>query len=271
MSAKQSGMAEVNGAKLYYEVAGEGQPFLLVHAGIANSQMWDGQFDVFARNYKVVRFDMRGYGRSAPVADDYQRHEDIRALLDYLGIESAILMGCSMGGGACMNFALEYPERADALIMVGSAPIGFSYEEWAPSPIDEQMEAAFEKGDLERVGELAMQIFIDGRGRMSDQVDPVLRKKVYDMYMIALRNEGLQGRDVPLESPAIGRVGQLSLPVLVISGDLDEEYIVKATGFMKSSIAGAQTVVMPGTAHLPNMEFPVEFNAHVQAFLEGLT
>lgn len=271
MATVQSGIAEINGAKLYYEVAGEGQPLLLVHAGIASKSMWDGQFDVFTRHYKVVRYDMRGYGQSAPVTGDYQRHEDIRALLDYLKIQHTILMGCSMGGGACMNFALEYPERADALIMVGSGPGGFSYDEWSPSPIDEQMEAAYEKGDLERVNELAMQIFVDGRGRTSDQVDPALRKKVSDMNMIALRNEGLQGKDVPLEIPAVKRVGQLALPVLVITGDLDEEYIEKAAAFMKANIAGVHTVVMPGTAHLPNMEFPVEFNAHVQAFLDSLT
>jgi 3-oxoadipate enol-lactonase len=124
MVAAQTGFADINGAKIYYEVAGEGQPFLMVHAGIANKSMWDEQFEFFAQKYKVIRYDMRGYGQSLPVADDYQRHEDIRGLLDFLKIDHAYLMGCSMGGGACMNFALEYPQRADALIMVGSGPGG---------------------------------------------------------------------------------------------------------------------------------------------------
>lgn len=270
MVAVQTGFAEINGAKLYYEVAGEGQPFLMVHAGIANKAMWDDQFDFFAQKYKVVRYDMRGFGQSPPVADDYQRHEDIRALLDFLKIDHAYLMGCSMGGGACMNFALDYPNRADALMMVGSAPVGFSYDEWSPSPLDEEMEAAYHKGDMERVNELALRIFVDGKGRTPDQVNPALRKKVYDMNMIVLRNEKLLGKDVPPPTSAAQRIGELHLPTLIVIGDLDEEYIARAANFMAASIPGARKIIMPGTAHLPNMEFPNEFNEHVQQFLDSL-
>jgi 3-oxoadipate enol-lactonase len=267
MAAVQTGFAEINGAQIYYEVAGEGQPFVMVHAGIADNTMWDGQFEFFAQQYKVVRYDMRGYGKSLPVADDYQRHEDLRALLDHLNIDHAIVMGCSMGGGAAMNFALDYPERADALIMVGSGPSGFSYDDWSPSPLDEEMEAAYEKGDLERVNKLGLRIFVDGQGRAPDQVDPALRKKVYDMNMVALQNESKMGKDVPRPVPAAQQLGQLDLPVLIVMGDLDEEYIHRAADFMAASIPGARKVVMHGTSHLPNMEFPDEFNTHVQAFL----
>ena len=270
MVAVQTGFAEIHGAKIYYEVSGEGQPFLMVHAGIANKSMWDDQFDFFAQQYKVVRYDMRGFGQSLPVAGDYQRHEDIRALLDFLKIDHAYLMGCSMGGGACMNFALDYPDRADALIMVGSAPGGFSYDEWSPSPLDEEMEAAYQTGNLERADELAMQIFVDGKGRTPDQVNPVLRKKVYDMTMIALRNEKLLGQDVPPPTSAAKRIGELRLPVLIVIGDLDEEYIARAADFMAANIPGTRKIIMHGTAHLPNMEFPKEFNAHVQEFLDSL-
>lgn len=270
MVAVHTGFAKINGTKIYYEVAGEGQPLLMVHAGIANKSMWDDQFAFFARKYRVARYDMRGFGQSLPVADDYQRHEDIRALLDFLKIDHAYLMGCSMGGGACMNFALDYPDRADALIMVGSAPVGYAYDDWAPSPLDEEMEAAYQKGDLERVDEVGMQIFVDGKGRKADQVNPAFRKKVYDMNMIALRNERLMGKDVPPPTPAAKRIAELHLPVLIVMGDLDEDYIARAADFMATNIPGAQKIVMAGTAHLPNMEFPNEFNAHVQAFLDGL-
>jgi 3-oxoadipate enol-lactonase len=270
MGVVQTGFAEINGAKIYYEVAGEGQPFVIVHAGIANKSMWDDQFDFFAQKYKVVRYDMRGFGQSPPIANDYQRHEDIRALLDFLEIDRAYLMGCSMGGGACMNFVLDYPDRADALIMVGSAPVGFAYPEWSPSPLDEEMDAAFEKGDLERVNELAMQIFVDGKGRTPDQVNPMLRKKVYDMNMIALRNDKQMGKDVPPATSAAKRIGELHLPVLIVMGDLDEDYIARAADFMATNIPGARKVVIAGTAHLPNMEFPKEFNVYVQEFLDSL-
>lgn len=268
METAKTGFVDVNGAKLYYEVAGEGQPLVMVHAGIASSAQWDAQFDVFAQKYKVVRYDMRGYGQSIPIGGDYQRHEDLRGVMDALGIEHAILMGCSMGGGACMNFALDYPHRTDALIMVGSGPVGFSYDDWAPSPLDEEMEAAYERGDLDRVNEISMQIFVDGQGRTPDQVDPALRQKVYDMNAIALRNDSLRGNDVSRPVAAAAQLADLTLPVLIVMGDLDEEYIHRASAFMEANIAGAQKVVMHGTSHLPNMEFPAEFNAHVQAFLD---
>jgi 3-oxoadipate enol-lactonase len=270
MIAVQTGFANINGAKIYYEVAGAGQPFLMVHAGIADKSMWDDQFQFFAHKYKVVRYDMRGFGQSLPIVDNYQRHEDIRALLDFLKIDHAYLMGCSMGGGACMNFALEYPDRADALIMVGSAPNGFGYDDWSPSPLDEELEAASEQGDLQRVNELEMQIFVDGKGRTPNQVNPTLRQKVSDMNMIALRNEKLLGKDVPLSTPAAKRLSELRLPTLIVMGDLDEEYIFRAAYFMEANISGARKIVMRGTAHVPNMEFPNEFNAHVEAFLDNL-
>lgn len=270
MVTQQTGFADINGAKIYYEVSGEGHPLLMVHAGIAHNAMWDEQVEFFAKNYKVVRFDMRGFGQSLPVPDDYQRHEDIRALLDFLGIEHTYLMGCSMGGGACMNFALEYPQRADALIMVGSGPAGFSYDEWTPSPIDEEMDTAYQNEDWERLNELSMQLFIDGTGRTPDQVNQALRKEVYDMNMIALNQSSLLGKEIPIETLAAERLGELDLPVLIVIGDLDEEYIMKASDFMMENIAGAQKIVMQGTAHLPNMEFPNEFNAHVQKFLANI-
>lgn len=269
MANLQTGFADINGAKLYYEVAGEGQPLLMVHAGIANMAMWDDQAAFFAQRYKVVRYDMRGFGQSQPTADDFQQHEDIRALMDVLGIQRAILMGCSMGGGACMNFALEYPDRADALVMVGSAPRGFSYEDWSPSPLDEELEKASETGDLNLINELEMRIFVDGTGRTPEQVDPVMRRKVYEMNAIALENQPMMGKDVGTSIPAAVRIGELRLPVLVVLGDLDEEYTARAANFMVSNIPSARKVVMPGTAHLPNMEFPDEFNAHVQEFLDS--
>jgi pimeloyl-ACP methyl ester carboxylesterase len=233
--------------------------------------MWDEQFAYFAQKYRVVRYDLRGCGRSAPVAGDYERHEDLRALLDFLHIDRATLMGCSMGGGACLNLALDYPDRATALIMVGSGPSGFSYPEWSPGPLDEALEEAEKAGDLERLNEIQMRIFIDGTGRTPDQVSPALRNKVLAMNRIALHNQAQMGRDLPLATPAAQRLHELRLPVLIVYGDLDEDYIHRAAAFMASSLPDAQKVMMPGTAHLPNMEFPAEFNAHVDDFLGGVT
>jgi pimeloyl-ACP methyl ester carboxylesterase len=91
------------------------------------------------------------------------------------------------------------------------------------------------------------------------------------MNVIALQNEKLLGKDVPLPHSAAERIAELKLPVLIVMGDLDEDYIYRAADFMESNIPSARKIVMHGTAHLPNMEFPKEFNAHVQEFLAKLS
>src|SRR5262245_27168961 len=153
MADVQTGFASVNGAQLYYDTAGSGQPLVMVHAGIANSQMWDDQFQLFASRYRVVRFDMRGFGKSAPVAGEFYLYQDLKSLLDFLKIERAILMGCSKGGGTVVDFALAYPQQAAALITVGSSPSGFEFDAQPPRQWDEIV-ATFESGNLERCAEL---------------------------------------------------------------------------------------------------------------------
>jgi 3-oxoadipate enol-lactonase len=94
---------------LYYEVASEGDPLLLVHAGIADSRMWDEQLKVFALRYRVIRYDMRGFGSLTMVEGPYAHHEDLRALRDFLGIERAFLVGRSIGGRTIIDFAHQNP------------------------------------------------------------------------------------------------------------------------------------------------------------------
>jgi pimeloyl-ACP methyl ester carboxylesterase len=124
--APEGGFAEVNGASLYYDVAGNGEPLVLVHAGIADRRMWDGQLKAFAERYRVIRYDMRGCGRSeAPTGASFSHHDDLRGLLDFLGIERAILVGCTIGARTAIDFALALPERVRALALVCPSVSGF--------------------------------------------------------------------------------------------------------------------------------------------------
>jgi 2-hydroxy-6-oxonona-2,4-dienedioate hydrolase len=267
---RENGFAEVNGARLYYEIAGEGEPLVLVHAGIADSRMWDRQLGVFAHRYRVIRYDMRGFGRSAMVQGPYAHHEDLRALLNFLGIERVFLVGCSIGGGTIIDFALQNPGRVRSLVLIGSAVGGFEPgsdppEQW------EELVAADEARDLGRVSELEVRIWVDGPYRGPDRVDPGVRDLVREMNLIALRNEasGL-GDERPLEPPAVDRLAEIQVPTLIIIGDQDQPEIIEAGDLLERSIPLARRAVMPGTAHLPNMESPDEFNRIVLEFLDGL-
>src|SRR5215210_871503 len=265
---RETDTAEVNGAGIYYEVAGEGEPLVLVHAGIADSRMWDDQLAAFAGGYRVLRYDMRGFGRTEMVEGPFSHHEDLRGLLDFLGVGRAHLVGCSMGGGAVLDFALEYPERAGNLVLVGSAVGGFRPDFGPPRQWDELV-AADEAGDLERVSELEVEIWVVGPERSPDDVDPSVRDLVQEMNLIALQNEAAElGEEWEPEPPAADRLPDVQAPTLLIVGDEDQPRVFAAADLLEKELPNSRKVVMHGTAHLPNMERPGEFNRIVLDFLK---
>jgi pimeloyl-ACP methyl ester carboxylesterase len=122
----QTGFAELNGTRLYYEVAGSGAALAFVHGFSLDTRMWDDQFEAFAERYRVVRYDARGFGKSAlPGSEKYMHAADLKALLEQLGIDRASVVGLSMGGGIAIDFALTYPEATRALVLVDSTLGGF--------------------------------------------------------------------------------------------------------------------------------------------------
>ena len=265
----RAGYAELNGARFYYEVAGEGDPLVLVHAGIADRRMWDDQFELLAQHYTVVRYDRRGFGRTEMVAGDFSQHGDLYELLKFLKLEQSTLLGCSQGGKTVLDFTLEHPQMVKALVLVASAVGGFAFSGEQPKELAE-LEEAESVGDLERVNELELRIWVDGHTRTPEQVDQRVRERVREMNLIALRTPADLGRELQLEPPAAIRLDEIRVPTLVVIGDLDTPKTQAAAAMLSEKITGAQKVVIKGTAHLPNMEQPEEFNRHVLAFLKRL-
>src|SRR5437868_14453827 len=112
-----SGFAHSGNAQIYYETAGAGQPLIMIHAGVADSRQWNNEFAFFAQRMRVVRYDLRGYGKSLPVDGEFSNMGDLLALLAHLQIDQpAVIMGCSMGGGLALDVALAHPSRERALI-----------------------------------------------------------------------------------------------------------------------------------------------------------
>ena len=263
----QTGFADLNGARVYYEMAGAGHPLVLLHAGICDSRMWDAQVDAFAQHYQVVRYDLRGFGQTASVDGSFAHHHDLLALLNHLGIEKTYLLGCSMGGSAALDFALEQPERVAALILVGSSPSGYKANRPPPTQLD-AVDAAVNAGDFERASELEVQIWVDGPSRTPDQVPSSIRDRVRVMNTIALQNEVLDlGQVEPLDPPAVQRLEEFQSPTLVVVGDLDQPRILDSAEFLVTHLPAVREAVIPGTAHLPNMEQPERFNELVLNFL----
>ena len=266
----KSGFVEADGASLYYEVLGNGEPLVLVHAGIADRRMWDGQLGAFAEEHRVIRYDMRGCGRSvttegAPLAP-FSHHDDLRGVLDSLGIERANFVGCSIGAETVIDFALDQPWRARAHVLICPSVSGFESDD-EPSNEWEELVKAHEAGDLERVSELELRIWVDGPYRAQEQVDPAVRDLVREMNLIALQNETALGEERPVDPPAVEKLAEIQVPVLVVAGELDRPEINGRADLLARSIARAQKVVVSETAHVPNMEKPEEFNRAVLGFL----
>lgn len=262
----QTGFAHLNGTQFYYEIAGSGPHLVLVHAGIADSRMWDEQFSVLARDFTVVRYDLRGYGQTPMTAGAFAHRRDLAALLQHLDISRTALLGCSMGGAMIIDFALEFPDVVTALIPVAAGISGHKWEGDRPPQWD-ALVAAYEQGDLVQASEYEVQIWVDGPHRRPDQVPANLRDLVREMNLIPLAVPEDLGEEQALDPPAINRLHDIYAPTLVIIGELDQPRTLAACAFMARGIPHAETVTLQ-TAHLPNMERPDEFNQIVKAFLQ---
>lgn len=262
-----TGTATINGARLYYEVKGTGHPLLLVHAGVADSRMWEAQFEEFSKAYKVIHFDLRGFGRSNMPSGSFSNHEDIKALLDFLGIESVYLLGISFGGLIALDFTLAYPEYIKALVLGAPSVSGASPSErvrqfWA------QEDALLEKDDLDGATELNLKLWVDGPHREAKQVNPEVRDLVREMQLNIFRKEIPDDvEEIDLDPPAIERLGEIKIPVQVMVGDFDLEEKVELADRLAREFPNCKKVVIPGVAHMLNMEKPEIFNRSVLDFL----
>ncbi len=256
--------------KLYYEVAGSGEPLVLCHAGFVDSGMWDSQWDEFGECCHVVRFDMRDYGKSDRAQGPVSRRKDLEGLLDQLGIQHAVLAGCSMGGTIALDFALEHPERVEGLVLVSADPSGFEMQGDPPADLL-AMIAAMQQGDLKQVSELQLRLWVDGPFRQPEQVDPQVRQRAAKMNRTPVEH-GTFRIDTqpvdPLDPPAVRRLNQIRVPTLIVAGALDHPELLRAADVMEKGIPGARKVVIAGAAHVPNMEKPAEFNREVLSFLK---
>jgi 3-oxoadipate enol-lactonase len=257
-------------AELYREVAGEGPPVVLVHAGICDSRMWDPQWETFPRSHRVVRYDLRGFGRSPLGPGRHSPPADLIALLDELALGPATLVGASMGGGISLQVAVARPELVSALVLVGSGVRGHDWSEYVTRAWAEE-EAAFERGDLDAAVEVNLRTWVDGPRRSPDEVDPAIRRKVGEMQRRALElyvEGGANAQEEALVLDIGDRLGEISVPTLVLGGELDVPDIQLVADRLEREIPGARRATIEGAAHVPSMERPDEFDRLVLGFLD---
>ena len=268
-----SGYAPSGRAQLYFETAGTGEVLVFLHAGVSDSRMWDPQIQKFATKFKVIRYDHRGFGKTEFPDEPFALRDDLSNLLRHLGVRKAVLVGCSMGGAAAIDFTLEHPEAVAGLVLVGSGVSGLN----DPAQLSaealkywSELLTVIQNGDLDRAREMEAKYWIDGPSRASSQVDPVYRDRALQLHRDNFSLENFARQEKSLTPPAIGRLSEINAPTLVVIGDHDSKDLRKLADRLAAEIAGARLVRM-NAAHLPNLEHPAQFSQLLDEFLISLT
>ena len=262
----KKGLAKVNGTSLYYEVAGGGFPLVLTSGGgVLDRRAWDNQFETFALHFRVIRYDIRGVGKSARPSEPFSHSRDLYALLKFLKIKKAHVVGLSFSGAITIDFALEHPEMVDRLILVAT---GTSVDAISKENVDSllALSAMAKKEGLPQTVE-----FVSSLPFFISQDNSAAREKIRQIY--------LDNRDMfdsefslvrfwrPIEPPADGRLSEIRARALVILGENDHPAYKAITDKLVSGIKGARKVTIPGGTHLLHMDRPKELNQIVLDFL----
>jgi 3-oxoadipate enol-lactonase len=259
---------ETNGARIAYDVEGNGEPVVLIHAGIANRSQWDDQVEALKDAYRVIRYDTRGFGETETDAVVFSNRADIAALLDHLGERSAHLVGMSRSGSIAIDFAIEFPERVRSLVVAAGGISGYESPNGSPQGTFDEAERLWEAKDWEHLADWEADFWVDGPGQPSGRADPAIRAKVHDWILANYRAEKEEGEPQVLDPPAVGRLGELRAKLLVMLGTLDEPGTSDAMRHVAASVPGAELEVFEGAAHMLNLEQPERFNRVLRDWLD---
>jgi len=260
----QTGMAEVNGTRLYYEMMGKGPTIVLVHGGLVDSRLWNDQIKAFSKHQRVLRYDLRGFGRSAAAPEPFSHIEDLRALMDFLKIDRGTIVGLSLGGIVAADFALEYPTRVERLVLVGPGLRGDK------QPPDKDAIKAYEvasKGVAEEFVDVTMKSKLYAAVREGTPAYTRLRQMMLENFKaVATFRPGFLKYPEP---PTIERLGSIRAPTLIVIGNEDAQSLKNIADTLAAGIPGARKVVIPGVSHHPPVERPNDFNNAILNFLKG--
>lgn len=254
-----TGYFSYNNGKIFFELNGEGETIVFVHGFSLNCKMWNSQVSYFSKNYQVLTYDMRGFGRSTLPLSPYSYYDDLRALLEHLGITKVHLVGLSLGGEEALNFVLEYPEYVLSLTLVSSSLGGYS------GKVDWDVRAS-EVG-IEQVKQNWLDHVVFRSTKNYPQVQQKLKEMIDDYSGWHWLNSGYRER--PRQS-AIERLGEIEIPVQIVVGQLDLSYYHEIATILNQKIKGSQNLVFENSGHMLTMEQPDKFNKTLELFLSSI-
>jgi pimeloyl-ACP methyl ester carboxylesterase len=265
MTEKNNFLA-LEGVKLYYETIGEGFPIVFIHGLSVDCRMWNPQIEYFAKDYQVIRYDVRGFGKSVFEGDAHAHiaADDLRDLLDHLEIKKAHIVGLSMGGNIALSFAATYPERVEKLVSADADVQGFT--EYTP-------EFRQVLGDVFKIGASAGGL----KAKLAWAKNPLLQPTVQNEHTKIIETMIRDYSGAHLTNPKFLPTSKLPTAqildkikanTLVVVGEKDITDFQRMADFIHQSIAHSQKEIIKNAGHMPNLEKPEAFNEVLGRFLK---
>ncbi|HEY8003356.1 MAG TPA: alpha/beta hydrolase [Phenylobacterium sp.] len=261
--AARAEMADVDGGKIHYETCGRGpQAIVLIHDGVVNSASFDDMWPILCRDFRVVRYDRRGYGRSPAAKAPYSPQDDLAAVMAAAKLDRASLVGFSFGGGLAVSYAILHPEQVERLVIAGAAINGFR-----PSPSFgkhiSRMMLPMIIGDMDAVAANAAK---SGWVMAPDHPEAVAKATaLMKAYPQDLRH---QMRDPIKPWPSdLPRMPGLQVPTLIMTGDHDIADNQATSGAAQALIPGSRRIVIDDAGHLMQLEHPKEIAELIADFV----
>jgi len=259
-------MMDVGGASLRYDVRGSGPPLVFINGWALNYTVWDDQVAEFARDHRVIRYDLRGFGKSTGHADATRDADDLRILLDSLGVPTVRVVGLSRGAMIAATFAVRWPQRVDAVVLYGMGP---------PLDFPIQPDRGERQGRLAQVardhGVDSLKVFI---GTLPLAWMPPDRPDIVAKMQRTLADYDARDLIDPrppsnrVARPTIAELSRLSVPVLLIHGDHETPLPPQVADTLARRIPGAKRVVITSGGHGAHLAQPDAFNRELRVFLE---
>jgi len=264
----------VLGGSLYTVDEGSGPPIVLLHASIVDHRAWDALVPyLVGAGYRVIRYDMRGFGRSVTEDVSFSNRADVIAVLDACGVGQAILVGNSRGGQVAFDTAIEFPDRVAAVVGVAAGLGGF---DGGATPFELEL---FDEGerlenadpiDADAVADFDIRFWVDGPGQPTDRVPSAIREAVREMDRPQYLPGVVTGRPIVLTPAAAGRLAELVCPVLAVAGSLDPSETAATARHLEANASNAPAIVWDDVAHMIGMEVPARLAAAIVEFLAPL-
>jgi 3-oxoadipate enol-lactonase len=265
---------DVPGGRLFVVADGEGPPIVLVHSAIVDLRSWDAVVpNLAAAGYRVIRYDLRGYGRSTTEDVEFSQQADLLAVIEARDIQRCAIVGNSRGAMIALDTVLDAPERFVGFVWVGGGIGGFESSDGstpAEMALFEEYDAAEQRGDVEAMADLEVRIWVDGVGQPPTRVAAEIREAVRDMDRPLLAPGRVFGRPIPLDPPANERLGELRIPILVTVGGLDTSGTLASARRLAEGTGRARLVTLRDVAHLVPMETPQRLAELIVQLLSGL-